>query len=306
MTQALDERRAWPLPGFLVAGAPKCGTTSLADALGRHPEVFIPGRKEVAFFHDDEFFSNGMGWYADHFRPAAPGTLIGEATPDYLASARACERIREALPGVKLVFVLRQPTRRAQSHYWFRQRGGREQRSFLEAVRQELDDPEREGNYLLPHGRYGRNLEQYFDRFPAEDIFVLGFSDLTTSPSTELARLGSFLGVDAAALQLPTSNQAAAPRFESLVAFTNWAVRTRSPAKWAANKLMPPHVRHKLRRGLQRLNAKPAATPDLDAEVREVLDGYFAPEGRRAMEVLRAHLGEETAARLTRDLTIDA
>jgi hypothetical protein len=38
------------IPDSLIIGAPKSGTTSLANALPRHRELYIPTIKELSFF----------------------------------------------------------------------------------------------------------------------------------------------------------------------------------------------------------------------------------------------------------------
>ena len=37
-------------PNFIIAGFPKCGTTSLHHYLGEHPEIYMPAQKELHFF----------------------------------------------------------------------------------------------------------------------------------------------------------------------------------------------------------------------------------------------------------------
>ena len=41
------------LPTFLGIGAPKCGTTWLAECLREHPQVVVPEVKEVVHFSSD-------------------------------------------------------------------------------------------------------------------------------------------------------------------------------------------------------------------------------------------------------------
>ena len=36
------------LPNFIIAGFPKCGSTSLHYYLNAHPEIFMPKQKELA------------------------------------------------------------------------------------------------------------------------------------------------------------------------------------------------------------------------------------------------------------------
>ena len=38
------------LPNFLIVGAPKSGTTPLANTLDRHPDVYFSPLKEPNFF----------------------------------------------------------------------------------------------------------------------------------------------------------------------------------------------------------------------------------------------------------------
>ena len=55
------------LPGFLIVGAERCGTTSLWDALGQHPAMFsaVLPRKELHYF--DWQYTRGLDWYQCHF-----------------------------------------------------------------------------------------------------------------------------------------------------------------------------------------------------------------------------------------------
>ena len=72
-----------PLPTFVIAGAQKCGTTSLAAALRQHRQVYVSRPKELHFF--DAHFARGLDWYAEQFSPRdATTSQIGEATPVYL------------------------------------------------------------------------------------------------------------------------------------------------------------------------------------------------------------------------------
>jgi hypothetical protein len=59
------------LPDFLIVGAMKAGTTSLARWLRAHPQVFMTGTKELHFF--DTYWPRGVEWYAEQF---ASGTTV--------------------------------------------------------------------------------------------------------------------------------------------------------------------------------------------------------------------------------------
>src|SRR3954454_20333199 len=70
------------LPNYLIVGAPKCGTSSLARWLEQHPDVYMVPEKELHFFTG--FWEQGLDWYKQCF--AANGEpRVGEASPSYLA-----------------------------------------------------------------------------------------------------------------------------------------------------------------------------------------------------------------------------
>ncbi|MEY2436768.1 MAG: hypothetical protein QOF97_1604, partial [Acidimicrobiaceae bacterium] len=71
-----------PLPDWLIIGAPKAGTTTLAAWLGEHPGAYVSPVKEVSYF--DLHHERGPDWYAGHFAGAQPHQLVGEATPAYM------------------------------------------------------------------------------------------------------------------------------------------------------------------------------------------------------------------------------
>jgi hypothetical protein len=126
------------LPNFLIAGAPRCGTTSLALWLGEHPEVFVSTPKELHFFNRTEYWERGPEWYAQQFAGAGDVPAAGEGTPNYLLLPHAIERIATTLPGVRIIACLREPVSRAYSTWHLHRAIGIEARPFEVAIEQEL------------------------------------------------------------------------------------------------------------------------------------------------------------------------
>ena len=114
-------------PTFIIAGAPRSGTTWLYELLDRHPDVYMakPVRPEPKFFLVDELYSRGIQHYFDTwFAGADAYRAAGEKSTNYLESAVVAERIHQHLPSVKLVFILREPAHRAYSNWmWSRMNG---------------------------------------------------------------------------------------------------------------------------------------------------------------------------------------
>ena len=109
------------LPEFIIGGAPRSGTTWLYTLLDRHPGVYMakPAKPEPKFFLVDSLVREGARLLLAHMvcRRRHAGRDAGEKSTDYLESAPAADRIARDLPGVRLVFILREPVSRAYSNY---------------------------------------------------------------------------------------------------------------------------------------------------------------------------------------------
>jgi hypothetical protein len=253
------------LPDFLIIGEMRCGTTTLWEMLSAHAQIFFPAEKEVHFFDGRHGrWNRGVDAYAAMFAAAAPGQLCGEATPDYLFHDDACDRIRDVLPGARLVAILRDPAARAWSHYWHNVRRGRETLSFEQALGAEPqrlasgDADRRSHCSYVARGHYLRQLSRYERAFGRDALCVTFLEDLKRAPQAELARVcrhlslcdvGDVGGDDEAGI-VPERNRAKYPRWPRFNAAAGRAKRwverrlpvLAVPARWAAAATRPLRV----------------------------------------------------------------
>ena len=75
------------VPGLVIIGAQKSGTSTLNHLLRMHPDLLGLRRKEVHYFNDN--FFRGNRWYRSFF-PPQDGRLFFEVTPDYLCHPFRC------------------------------------------------------------------------------------------------------------------------------------------------------------------------------------------------------------------------
>lgn len=200
-----------PLPGFLIIGAQKAGTTSLHEYLCQHSRVAAPATKEVHFFDHD--FQRGTGWYRAHFpRPRYPASLTGEATPYYLFHPLVPGRAAEVLPEARLIVLLRNPIDRAFSQHNHERVLGFESLSFEEAIAAEpgrlageedrlLAEPRyrsfaHQHHSYLSRGRYHVQLERWLQCFDRDRLLVLSAEDLFTAPADVVGQAQEFLGLE--------------------------------------------------------------------------------------------------------------
>jgi hypothetical protein len=192
-------RHRSPLPRFLVIAPPKTGSTWLADNLRCHPQLFVPAIKEVRFF-SLLFKWLDLDWYASHFEQAE-GRVAGEATPSYAAASEECIHwIRDLVPGMKLIFLMRDPVSRAWSHakHMHRYREGcfDDCTTPLAKLGVERWLQHMAGEWPLVMGDYLGQLRRWLKVFPREQVFVGFFDSITGEPGTLLRRIFEFLGVD--------------------------------------------------------------------------------------------------------------
>ncbi len=188
------------LPDFVIVGAQRSGTSSLAHYLKGHPEIFIAPQKEIHFF--DHEFDRGIGWYERQFATAGE-PVAGEATPSYMYYPEAVERMAHLLPDARLVAILRNPVDRAYSHYWFNRAQKREKLPFEAALERE-GERIRSGDARARHtfsyvdrGRYLPQLRDVASRYPRERLHVVVFEDMKRDAAGVFRALCEFLGVDA-------------------------------------------------------------------------------------------------------------
>lgn len=201
------------LPDFLILGMPRSGTSSLYSYIGQHPQVIRALTKEVQFFGRN--YAKGENWYRSNFplrKVMGPDQITGEATPGYLTTSSACEQIKEMLPEVKMICLLRNPTSRSISYYFLKRNGGYETMPMLEAMqadyeygysqrKQKLRDRilGRKWRYEFCYkelGQYVRLLERYWAQFDRSQILVLCSEKFFANPQATLRRVFDFLEID--------------------------------------------------------------------------------------------------------------
>lgn len=214
------------LPGFIIFGVARGGTTSLYNYLTSHPNIAPSMTKEVMFF--DAKFHQGFRWYQAHFpsqfSPFGKKKLIaGEASPSYFHHPLVPNRIKAALPQVKLIVLLRNPVDRAYSHYSYAVKAGREPLPFEIAVKLQMaeracfeqeqvfaaEDKYHQRIYhphaYLSKGIYVEHLKRWFECFsqqpgtqaqpnePPKQILVLQSETLYQEPAKVLQQTLEFL-----------------------------------------------------------------------------------------------------------------
>lgn len=126
-------------PDFIIAGASKCGTSSIYYYLSRHPQVLVSHTKEIDFFQSN--YQRGIDWYLAHFPSITdrPDFLTGEATPNYLRFPQVAHRIKADCPQSKIIILLRNPVDRAISWHYHKLNTGLTSKDLATAIATEIE-----------------------------------------------------------------------------------------------------------------------------------------------------------------------
>ena len=268
------------LPTFLIVGAVKAGTTSLHEYLQLHPEVYMSPIKETNFFSDadmlfddfnvdykqdvsinvDKYLSGAMDtklhiahvrtWeqYQKLFRNIKNEKAIGEVSNSYLFLPSTPTAIKDKLPTVKIVMILRDPVERLYSQFLMNLKLGKiKERDLLKEI--EADQQKQKKGWGVSHlylevGNYYEQVKRYYDQFPSEQIKVILFDDFKKDAKGTMKDLFKFLGVDPE-FELDMSkryNEAGMPRFGKL---NYWL--TQIGVYGLVKRIFPPDLKNKIK-----------------------------------------------------------
>lgn len=293
------------LPNFLIIGAPKCGTTSLASYLSTHPDVFMCPWKEPNYFAL-------AGHQLPHNGPASPDVLnaiiylhcatefeqyrslfdgatdqkaIGEASVRYLYYPESAPRIKEALPDVRMIAILREPVSRLYSHYCMMREFQLEPLELADAIAAEnsrIADNWGWDWHYTSIGRYAKQIKLYYDFFEKSQLKVFLYDEFAHNPVEVYRQVCRHLGIDESVVPNMSARGKVAYRPKNLTIdrWLHWPNNTRNHIR----KILPHRVYRKGVSLIRTLNS--AQVPKLDPVFRDELAHLFVEDNRHLEDVL--------------------
>ena len=199
-------------PNFIIAGFPKCGTTSLHHYLSEHPQIFMPSQKELHFFTYEILskLKNGpkdgavkktqiqdSKKYLDFYRNVKNEIAVGDASPSYINYPNQFLKIKEYLEDPKFIIVLRDPINRAYSNYLHLKREQRETLTFKEAVNREnkrIKDKYSDFWYYKFNSTYYNKILKAKETF--KEVLIITSEELNENHEATMKKVYKFLDVD--------------------------------------------------------------------------------------------------------------
>lgn len=187
------------IPLLVVPGMPRSGTTFLYHYLQRHPQVFVPFRKEVDYFNNHCRFK-GEEWFRRLYRERKEGQIGGDFSPNCWFDPNSAKWISEFDPDAKVVLCLRDPAEFAVSLYT--QKGHSEYDLPEDVVdfaangyHCNLSEKGGEVFFDFTDGIYLENVKKFAETF-GENLLVYDFSWFRKNQLEALKLVESFLGVE--------------------------------------------------------------------------------------------------------------
>jgi hypothetical protein len=168
------------LPRFLGIGAQKAGTSWLWKNLAHHPGLHLPEPKEHHYFDRDLGRGVTLAEYAARFASAGD-RLPGEITPAYgHLPVERVRYVRQVMPDVRLVLLLRNPVDRAWSQALMNLCQHRNRR--YDQVAPAEFYAHFDGAHATARGSYVANLATWESVFPREQLLVDFYERITDDP----------------------------------------------------------------------------------------------------------------------------
>lgn len=199
-------------PNFFIIGAPKSGTSSMANYLSQHPNVFFSKPKEPWFFSFPEFpgpYKNNFNSYLNLFKKVKDHHIaIGEGSVYYMYSTHAVEDIIKKFDNPKFIVMLRNPVEAAFSSFVQNKKGVHPNsletlETFHEAWK--AQDERLEGKKLPKNcgavGKfqyryvysYHKQLKRLFSLVEKKNIHIVIFDDFVKNTEKEYFKTLKFL-----------------------------------------------------------------------------------------------------------------
>jgi hypothetical protein len=217
-------------PGFIIIGTQKGGTQALKTYLEQHPLIVMPAKTVEPHFFDwkwdeektpkENFQIYSKKYYDQDCRTRL--CIAGESTPNYMYDRNVPARVHAVCPWMKMIVLLRDPVKRAQSHHnMLVAKNEINTKDFERRLQNELDWMKKVGlvskttlsheeedeawikyqdhrkwrKFMLGRGMYEIQLRAWFKYFPREQFLILKSEDLDHDRTATMSRVYQFLGV---------------------------------------------------------------------------------------------------------------
>lgn len=305
----MKDERLWKapidaiLPDFIIAGAMKCGTSTVHQIVNSHADVFLPDgeinffdmdehleHSDFADFQDEKWYYPNISddpeiywqWYSEFFRNSNGAKILGEDSTTYISSQFAAHRISLQDKPIKIIICIRNPTDMAYSQYWHMLRTGRAMFNFEDTLKYTP-------HYVIPRSLYRHGICKVLKYIEKKYIHFFILEEYVKNTELCLKKLMGFLELNyikSIENKLVQKNKTRVPKYIGMQILKNRFFRSygnsqyfgKMPYKFPENKVInrAPLIISKIH---NRINPSLyESIPKMNSNTRCFLNQYFIRE----------------------------
>lgn len=177
----------------IVAGMPRAATTFLYHTLAKHPQAWVPPRKEVEYFSLN--YSRGSAWYSSFFDGAGTGQVGFDISPIYFMDEKVPARILAFDPHAKVILLVRDPVEFVLSFFANRRGATHEDLRFADFLSGHTYVKDGQAlEFDFRDGRIQETIEAFRETF-GSNLLLCSYDLVREDPLSALKVIESFSGI---------------------------------------------------------------------------------------------------------------
>ncbi len=279
-----------PKIDLFIVGAQKCGTTSLKNYLGEHPDINAQFQTEMTYFvNEKEFISGYDAVYASYFQADNKASIHVGKYVSLSQSELGLQRVKEHNPDMKIIYMVRNPVHRAFSSYLMEQSVGDEKRSFGSAIHEALANTDSwQYRAYIAYGLYINELKKIQRYFPKKNIKVVVLEDFKKAPQHILADVFDWIGVDKSFSPnvAKIHNEGGRQKSRIYNSLLRVVLNEKNIVKRGLKKLLPPRLTSAIGFELRQFNKQKKVKGDIPDDMKQVLAELYAPYNKELADFM--------------------
>lgn len=286
---------------LVIIGAEKAGTTSLKNYLYEHPQIVSHPQTEFSFFAVEEEFSQGYeNAYSKYFNNAKVKSDQKLIAKNVSISFReyALKYLKNHNPNCELIFILRDPIKRAYSSYQMAVRDGWMDKPFdyvYEAIKQnKKNEYDVFFRFFIDLGLYHKQIKTVYKYFPKEKVHFVIYEEFVKDPQTTCSNIFQILGIEDN-FKPDTErkyNKGGIVRSNSFSIILSLLRKNNNPLKSLVKSILPVKSFVSLGNWILSLNRKKGKYPEMDPQIKEDLKHFFSSHNELCSKLIEKDISK--------------
>ena len=243
-----------------IVGAQKAGTSSLHNWLSQHPSICSPVLlKDCGYYSSEKVYNEFPSLLNQLTSKCKDDKLILGAEASASFNKYGFNRLIQDNKNVKIIYIVRNPIKRALSAYHYAVERGLELRSFDLAIKDELtgysydEDMSLEMDYIL-HSSYKLEISRIQSKVKKNNLLVIQFEEMILNSHRVMKEICNFLNIPMFDFNYSKINQTRSGSRFMFLSQLLYGDKKLNKLRTVAKNIMPYSMRKKFRLWLLDIN----------------------------------------------------